>query len=157
MDTLQKERDYLASLNLREERKYNVISLRNGDKVIWNKTPLLEKDAIELTKKLKRAKIPSVDWDSIKVIKIGENKAVSKDTFVDKRMQEIRKNAEQILKEVDIIKAESDELDKYLNRYEDITQVEDILYSLNDLIKDAVKRIENKLVEVKKLKKKSKS
>lgn len=101
MKTLQKERDFLAGLsktpfkdelflnNLHE--KYNVTSLRNGKRVVWNKKPLEEKDAIEMVKQLERAKIPSVDINSIQMV-VSPAKKSSAKAEVDNKKSDKRKS-----------------------------------------------------------------
>lgn len=50
---------------------YNLVSLRNGKKVVWNKKPLPLKEIEEMEEQLQKAKIPSVDLNSIDVVKVG--------------------------------------------------------------------------------------
>lgn len=67
-----------------KEKLYNVFSLRDGKKVKWNSIPLSKGAAEVLAEQLKKANIPSVDIDSIDIIKVGVNIAeVDRKKFFD--------------------------------------------------------------------------
>lgn len=56
-------------------KKYDVVSLRNNKKVIWNKKPLTKSEAEKMLNDLTKAKIPSVDMKSIEIV---ESKSAGK-------------------------------------------------------------------------------
>jgi hypothetical protein len=90
MKTMEKERGILASIsktpfkdelflqkNMPKEL-YDVVSLRNGKKVKWNSIPLDKKRAEDLARDVRKSGIPSVEMNSIEVVRVAVKTSVGR-------------------------------------------------------------------------------
>jgi len=133
--------DQLRSKSSAKEDLYNLVSLRNGKKVVWNKKPLPLREIEKMEKQLQKAKIPSVDLNSIDVVKVGVNKAEIEDKVEVDQKESDKKKRETLVWINDIV-GEAEGLLKEVQKMRNIDKdQEDLIKNWLELIEGAAEKI----------------